>query len=153
MWIACWEGHPSGARLFEAGRDITKADNDGLTLLLSPAGRPPVGVQVAVRGGRGRGHHEGEHRPHYPMIMACWKGHLSVCTWLFEVGAAEDISTANKNGRTPMYTARWEGHLSVCEWLFEVGTAADITKASNDGTTPMLPLGEATRRCASGCSR
>ena len=59
------------------------------------------------------------------------------CKWLFEVGAAADITKANDFGSTPMFIACGEGHPSICKWLFEVGAAADITKASNDGTTPM----------------
>jgi hypothetical protein len=60
-----------------------------------------------------------------------------VCKWLFEVGAAADITRANNFGVTPMFIACQNGQLSVCKWLFEVGAAADITKASNGGTTPM----------------
>ena len=71
------------------------------------------------------------------MAFACEMGHLSVCKWLFEVGAAADITKASNNGFTPMYIACQMGHLSVCKWLFEVGAAADITKANNNGATPM----------------
>ena len=60
-----------------------------------------------------------------------------MCKWLFEVGAAPDITKANDGGATPMYAACREGQLSVCKWLFEVGAAADITKAYNGGVTPM----------------
>merc|ERR1712185_745868 len=71
------------------------------------------------------------------MYIACCKGDLSMCKWLFEVGAAADITKMTKNGATPMYIACEKGHLSVCKWLFEVGAAADITKATNYGSTPM----------------
>ena len=70
-------------------------------------------------------------------------GHLSICKWLFEVGAAADITKANgvnqirKIGVTPMYVACRCGHLPVCEWLFEGGAAADIAKEDNHGDTPM----------------
>ena len=71
-----------------------------------------------------------------PMLIACYEGHLSVCKWLFEVGA--DITNADKfHGRTPMTMACSGSHLSVCQWLFEVGAKGDITKADNDGATPM----------------
>jgi len=60
-----------------------------------------------------------------------------VCKWLFEVGAAADITKASNSGFTPMCVACEKGHLSVCKWLFEVGAAADITKAINGGFTPM----------------
>ena len=52
-----------------------------------------------------------------PMYRACMKGHLSVCKWLFEVGAAADITKAGKVGHTPMIMACMNGHLSVCEWV------------------------------------
>merc|ERR1711965_405768 len=51
------------------------------------------------------------------MLFACERGHLSVCKWLYEMGADEDISRANKQGHTPMLIACMCGHLSVCEWL------------------------------------
>ena len=71
------------------------------------------------------------------MHEACEGGHLSVCQWLFEVGAAADITKANNRGSTPMHIACRGGHLSVCQWLFEVGAAGDITKTNNRGSTPM----------------
>ena len=71
------------------------------------------------------------------MWIACYQGHLSMCKWLFEVGAAADITKASNDGFTPMYIACHSGHLPVCKWLFEVGAAADITKANNNGATPM----------------
>ena len=71
------------------------------------------------------------------MTWASQKGELGVCKWLYDNGAAEDVTKANNDGRTPMWIACQNGHLSVCKWLFEVGAAADITKANDYGTTPM----------------
>ena len=71
------------------------------------------------------------------MWTACAKGHLSVCQWLFQVGASADITRATNYGDTPMYAACEHGHLSVCQWLFEVGAPVDITRANNHGFTPM----------------
>ena len=45
------------------------------------------------------------------MSFACLNGLLSVCKWLFEVGAAADITKANNNGRTPMWMACLMGQL------------------------------------------
>ena len=56
-------------------------------------------------------------RSNCPMAWACRNGQLSVCRWLFEVGAAEDIRKANNNGNTPMLLACWQGHLSVMKYL------------------------------------
>ena len=75
-----------------------------------------------------------QRRHHCTMWIACREGHLSVCQWLFEVGAAADITkawTPSGCGSPAMV-----GHLSVCQWLFEVGAAADITKADDEGATP-----------------
>ena len=72
-----------------------------------------------------------------PMQLACRKGELNVCKWLYNHGAAEDITRINKNGFTPMHRACKCGHLSVCQWLFDMGATADITKADNVGRSPM----------------
>jgi hypothetical protein len=40
-----------------------------------------------------------------------------VCKWLFEVGAAADITKAINGGFTPMFIACQNGQLSVCKWL------------------------------------
>ena len=52
------------------------------------------------------------------MYEASKRGHLSVCKWLLEVGAGEDITNPIKfNGFTPLSIACDEGQLSVCKWL------------------------------------
>ena len=73
-----------------------------------------------------------------PMRQACCKRELNVCKWLYNHGAAEDISRANNFGNTPMHRACKNGHLSVCEWLYKVGAEEDISRANNDCWTPML---------------
>jgi hypothetical protein len=73
----------------------------------------------------------------HPMAWACSRGELNVCKWLYNNGAAADITKANNNGCTPMWIACYHGHLDVCKWLHQAGAAADITKATNTGTTPM----------------
>ena len=52
-----------------------------------------------------------------PMAQACYKGELNVCKWLYNHGAAEDISRKGNDGWTPMFWACLYGHLSVCGWL------------------------------------
>ena len=73
----------------------------------------------------------------HPLARGCYKGELNVCKWLYDNGAAEDITKAYNHGVTPMHRACYGGHLSVCQWLFEVGAAGDITKTDDDGDTPM----------------
>ena len=73
----------------------------------------------------------------HPMARGCYKGELNVCKWLYDNGAAEDITKANNHGDTLMHMACYGGHLSVCQWLFEVGAAGDIIKTDNRGFTPM----------------
>ena len=52
------------------------------------------------------------------MFKACMFGHLSVCQWLFEVGAAGDITKADRRyGSTPMHRACQNNRLAVCRWL------------------------------------
>ena len=49
------------------------------------------------------------------MSIACHYGHLSVCKWLFEVGAAADITKTNNDGdgETPMFIASQGGGAPV----------------------------------------
>ena len=58
---------------------------------------------------------------------------MSICKWLFEMGAQTDVSEPNKWGETPMLMACEQackhGDLSLCKWLFENGAAADISTA------------------------
>ena len=73
-----------------------------------------------------------------PMMRACEMGELNVCKWLYDNGAAADVTRANRDGDTPMHYACKYGHLSVCQWLFKVGAAGDINKADIDNDTPMM---------------
>ena len=59
-----------------------------------------------------------------PMFIACQNGQLSVCKWLLEVGAAEDIFKAH-DGWTPLKIAFHEDHISVCHWLILNGALSD----------------------------
>jgi hypothetical protein len=72
-----------------------------------------------------------------PMAWACFKGELNVCKWLYNHGAAADITKVDNWGRTPMSMACERGHLDGCKWLYEKGATAYITKADNNGFTPM----------------
>ena len=65
------------------------------------------------------------------MLVACSNGHLSVCQWLFEVGAAGDIAPTDDGGITPMHGACNNGHLSVCQWLV-------LNSALNDPTSEQV---------------
>jgi len=54
------------------------------------------------------------------MAWACFKNELNVCKWLYNHGAAEDISNTNNGGKigmTPMRWARQQENMSVCKWL------------------------------------
>ena len=65
------------------------------------------------------------------MHRACDGGHLSVCQWLFEVGAAGDITKTSNCGVTPMHQACRGDHLSVCQWLV-------LNSALNDPTSEQV---------------
>ena len=64
-----------------------------------------------------------------PMAYACFKGELKVCKWLYNHGAAEDVTKEDEVHRTPMLFACWMGHLSVCKWLYKVGGGENMLKA------------------------
>ena len=65
------------------------------------------------------------------MARGCYKGELNVCKWLYDNGAAEDITNANNGGFTPMHMACNGGHLSVCQWLV-------LNSALNDPTSEQV---------------
>ena len=76
-----------------------------------------------------------------PMMRAADLGELSVCIWLYERGAAEDVAKAEaKHRETCMMRAALNGHLSVCKWLLKVsgGAVAITTAVNNDGDTPVF---------------
>ena len=112
---------------------------------------PPVGVQVAVRGGRGRGHHQGDIDGATPMYIARENGQLSVCKWLFEVGAAADITKAANNG--------WTRRVLSAKRKFPSSSGSpsrERSPATLPTGTPTTPSSAATscwtipRRCWSG---
>jgi ankyrin repeat protein len=72
-----------------------------------------------------------------PLGVACWRGELNVCKWLYGHGAAPDITRVNEYGATPMIMACEQGHMSVCKWLFGVGGVEVVKKAKNDGSSPL----------------
>ena len=59
----------------------------------------------------------------FPMMWAAFHGHLDVCKWLFDHGAAKDIKRRtthddNHNGRSPLYAAFVLGSWrNVTRWL------------------------------------
>ena len=78
-------------------------------------------------------------RKYTPMAYACQKGNLKVCKWLYEHGAAGDITRAEgKLGRTPMIFACQNGHLSICQWLLRMGAFDELRRTDDDGRTPMF---------------
>ena len=81
-------------------------------------------------------HEDHKQKIFHPMARACDEGELGVCKWLYNNGAAADITKATTNeGWTPMLLASWNLH--ICQWLFHVGAAADITRSNCHGETPM----------------
>ena len=138
--------------LFEVGAaaDITKTANNGATPTWIACQNGHLPVQVAVRGGRGRGHHQGEEqrlhshvgRPDGPPVGAR----------LFEVGAAADITKANNTGATPMYIACQHGNLRV-QVAVRGGASADITNEQQRHHSHVHRLPAWQPVGASGCSR
>ena len=58
---------------------------------------------------------------------------MSVCKWLFEVGAAADITKASNNGgATPTMAASRENHIPVLQWLVLKGA---LTSDAANGYT------------------
>ena len=139
MFIACQKGHLSVCKwLFEVGAaaDTPRRGTRLHSYVHRLPGGPPVGVQVAVRGGRGLDITEANNNGATPMYIACQEGQLSVCKWLFEVGAAADVTKANNNGATPMFIACQGGQL----WGVQVAVRGGRGRGHHQGgTTTPLP--------------
>ena len=82
----------------------------------------------------------------------CGKGDLSVCQWLFEVGASADITRAAMMAslRCTLLPRRSSVGVSV---VVRGGASADITRANNHCTPCRLLAKKVICRCVSGCSR
>jgi hypothetical protein len=83
------------------------------------------------------------------MCIACLNGHLSVCKWLFEVGASADITKANNNGATPMWSASDENHIPVQQWLALKGAlTSDNANGHTDDAIIRRNIPDADQRTA-----
>ena len=60
----------------------------------------------------------------------------SLCQWLYDVGAKNDIFQADKNFHTPMSVACYYGHISIAQWLYENGPRDDIVNVNKTGCSP-----------------
>lgn len=58
-----------------------------------------------------------------PLWNASLSGHLHVAKWLFDVGAAEDITTEDGCYNSPLRVACDEYHLDMAQWLVLQGAA------------------------------
>ena len=72
-----------------------------------------------------------------PLWHACCKGDLAKVKKLYNNGAKDDVTRADKYGQTPMRIACRSNHLDTMKWLYENGAKDDVAKANNDGQTPM----------------
>ena len=57
------------------------------------------------------------------MLYAARNGNLTVCKWLWNLGAEQDTRTANYRNSTPIRSAHRRGHIHVVRWLIQVGAA------------------------------
>ena len=85
----------------------------------------------------------------HPMGHACYKGELNVCKWLFEVGAAADITKATNHGTTPMRAASDENHIPVQQWLALKGAlTSDNANGHTDDAIIRRNIPDADQRTA-----
>ena len=72
------------------------------------------------------------------MNVACGKGNLQVIQWLYDHGASEDVTQANKDGFTPMYCACENNNPNIAQWLYNHGGSQDVMRVRLDtGLTPL----------------
>jgi ankyrin repeat protein len=127
----------SGVTVVKLKRECgEKYSDEDARMLLKKDHFNPENVRQGTSGSQRQG---GEWERDFPMFFYSADGDVEMCRWLFENGAADDVSKISVHeGFTPMLIACQKGHLLVCKWLFEVGAAADITKADSIGYTPMF---------------
>ena len=83
------------------------------------------------------------------MYAACAEGQLSVCEWLFEVGAAADITKAANNGWTPMRIVSKEKKIPVQQWLALKGAlTSDAANGHTDSAIIRRDIPDADQRTA-----
>eukprot|EP00438_Fugacium_kawagutii_P034508 Skav213798 [mRNA] locus=scaffold1987:258807:262950:- [translate_table: standard] len=66
------------------------------------------------------------------MTLAALGGHLDMCKWLLEIGAA-DMKERDSCQWTPLHAASAEGHTELVDWLLKQG--ADVSALDEDGHT------------------
>ena len=72
-----------------------------------------------------------------------------MCKWLFEWGAAADISKARNNGTTPTMAASRENHIPVLQWLVLKGAlTSDAANGYTDNAIIRRDIPDADQRTA-----
>ena len=61
--------------------------------------------------------------------------YFNFVSWLFNHGAAEDISKSDINGITPMYIACQNNNIEICQFIYDHGGSKDINRPDSSGFT------------------
>ena len=64
-------------------------------------------------------------------------GSLEAVQWLYNNGAACDLSSLTEEGNTPFRLACYNGNLEICQYLYSKGAHGDISKPNKKGSKPM----------------
>ena len=64
-------------------------------------------------------------------------GNLQAVQWLYNNGAADDLSCLTDEGNTPFRLACYNGNLEICQYLYAKGAHGDISKPNKKGSKPM----------------
>ena len=64
-------------------------------------------------------------------------GNLQAVQWLYNNGAADDLSCLTDEGNTPFRLACYNGNLEICQYLYSKGAHGDISKPNKKGSKPM----------------
>ena len=120
-------------KLLEAGADINKACDKGLTAIMWAAWKGDASVvQLLLEARADVDHVNTDGRT--ALMLASLHGHASVIPLL--LGAKAEVNRANANGMTSLMFASKQGHTSVVSLLLAAG--AEVNRANAKGMTALM---------------
>jgi ankyrin repeat protein len=133
QWAAAQGTAAVVSLLLEAGAEVDKANEEGVTALMFSAEHGHAAV-VSLLLAAGAEVDKADSSGGTPLILAAEKGHAAVVSLLLAAGA--EVDKADSAGGTPLMLAAEQGHAAVVSFLLAAG--AELGKADSAGWTPLV---------------